>query len=527
MPVNQMSGIHLEAAAVPVRCSPSPPSRTTSDLTSRRYTSCRWCSTRPIDHMRAGDGRRPDAAQDPAREGAWRRRDGIAARRRRSPRSRSRSRSSPRRSRRRSRSACARADARAIANDRPAGVRAVRRVRRKRTTCPQGRTEPGMWSLPDGEARYAARRQAVDDDRPHARSRSTRSACDEVARIEGEMLQIAKKLGYKRPQEPERRHREEPQAARHHRASRSSTLYQKYIDQMYAKLPQLFGRLPKAKVEVDADRGVPREGGRRRAEYQQPARRTARARAACRSTPAIPTKRKTHHHGVDRLSRGRARPSHADLDRAGARRRCRRSASRAATPPTSRAGRSTPSGSARRSASTRIPTATTAACRTRCCAPSAWWSTPASTTSTGRATRWWSSSTTIRRSTRSRCRARPTATSSGRARRSAYKIGQLKILELREKAKKALGDQVRHPRVPRRGPRRRRPAAGRARSTRAPLDRADQGPTKSVSGVAFAVGTPTRGDDEPWGPSLCRRLRPQDHWGKLPAHRLHLALRGE
>ena len=107
---------------------------------------------------------------------------------------------------------------------------------------------------------------------------------------------------------------------------------------------------------------------------------------------------------------------------------CRRSASRAATRPSSRAGRSTPSGSARRSASTRIPTATTAACRTRCCAPSAWSSTPACTTSTGPASRWCSSSTTTRPSTRSTCRARPTATSSGPARRSAYKIGQLKIL---------------------------------------------------------------------------------------------------
>ena len=40
-----------------------------------------------------------------------------------------------------------------------------------------------------------------------------------------------------------------------------------------------------------------------------------------------------------------------------------------------------------------------------------------------------------------------------------YKIGQLKILELRERAQKELGDQVRHPRLPRRGPRRRRAAA--------------------------------------------------------------------
>ena len=39
------------------------------------------------------------------------------------------------------------------------------------------------------------------------------------------------------------------------------------------------------------------------------------------------------------------------------------------------------------------------------------------------------------------CRPRWTATSRGPARRSAYKIGQLKILELRDRAKKALGDK--------------------------------------------------------------------------------------
>ena len=62
-------------------------------------------------------------------------------------------------------------------------------------------------------------------------------------------------------------------------------------------------------------------------------------------------------------------------------------------------------------------------------------------TRSGRASRWCSSSTTTRRSTRWTCRPRPTATSSGPARRWRYKIGQLKILELRERAKQALGDR--------------------------------------------------------------------------------------
>ena len=48
----------------------------------------------------------------------------------------------------------------------------------------------------------------------------------------------------------------------------------------------------------------------------------------------------------------------------------------------------------------------------------------------------------------------------------AYKIGELKIKELRAKAEKELGAEVRHPRVPRRSAEGRRGAAGRAGSAR-------------------------------------------------------------
>ena len=37
----------------------------------------------------------------------------------------------------------------------------------KEEYAPKGRTEPGMWSLPDGAARYAWAGQAVHDDRSH------------------------------------------------------------------------------------------------------------------------------------------------------------------------------------------------------------------------------------------------------------------------------------------------------------------------------------------------------------------------
>jgi len=113
---------------------------------------------------------------------------------------------------------------------------------------PRGRTEIGTWSLPDGEERYAF---AV------RRSTTTNMAADEihalglreVARIESEQLVIAEKLGF-----PTVRALRDsiPKIASLHPKSREQILneYRQYIDQMWARLPTLFGRLPKAKLEV-------------------------------------------------------------------------------------------------------------------------------------------------------------------------------------------------------------------------------------------------------------------------------------
>ena len=49
---------------------------------------------------------------------------------------------------------------------------------------------------------------------------------------------------------------------------------------------------------------------------------------------------------------------------------------------------------------------------------------------------------------------------------TSYMIGQLKILELRDRARAALGDPLRHPRFPRRGARERLGAARRAGGAR-------------------------------------------------------------
>jgi uncharacterized protein (DUF885 family) len=113
---------------------------------------------------------------------------------------------------------------------------------------PKGRTEPGMWSLPDGEARYAwAVQQSTTSNLTPEEIHQI--GLREVARIEGEMLEIAKKLGYKDVQSLNAAIEADPKLKAQSR-QQILDLYTKYIDQMYTKLPELFNRLPKAKVEV-------------------------------------------------------------------------------------------------------------------------------------------------------------------------------------------------------------------------------------------------------------------------------------
>jgi len=131
---------------------------------------------------------------------------------------------------------------------------------------PKGRTEVGLWALPDGEARYAFRVKAstTTDLTPE---QIHQIGLKEVARIEGEMLVIAKRLGYSDLKSLNAALRDNPDMHGHSR-QQILDLYKQHIDEMYTKLPQLFNRLPKAKVEV-----LPTEAFREKeasgAEYNQ------------------------------------------------------------------------------------------------------------------------------------------------------------------------------------------------------------------------------------------------------------------
>jgi uncharacterized protein (DUF885 family) len=113
---------------------------------------------------------------------------------------------------------------------------------------PKGRSEPGMWSLPDGEARYAAAVKSntttnLTPEEIH------RIGLAQVSEIEVQMLGIAKKMGFSSLKAFNASLEKNPDL--HAKTGEQILdLYRHYIDQMYGKLPQLFGRLPKMKVEV-------------------------------------------------------------------------------------------------------------------------------------------------------------------------------------------------------------------------------------------------------------------------------------
>ena len=113
---------------------------------------------------------------------------------------------------------------------------------------PKGRAEPGVWALPDGAARYA---YAVEQSTTTKMTPEEihRLGLREVAKDRAAMLEIAKKFGYANLQSFDAAIAKNPEL---HPKSRQQMLdlYGKYIDRMWAKLPAYFGVLPKAKVTV-------------------------------------------------------------------------------------------------------------------------------------------------------------------------------------------------------------------------------------------------------------------------------------
>jgi uncharacterized protein (DUF885 family) len=135
-----------------------------------------------------------------------------------------------------------------------------------RDYAPHGRSQPGVWDLPNGEAiyRFDVEQMTTTDKTPaqiHALGLS------EVKRIEGEMTRIAKSQGFA-DLASFRASLKTNKAT--HATSREDILnrYRGFLAQMQPELPKLFGILPKTKVVV-----VPvekfREKSAAAAEYHQ------------------------------------------------------------------------------------------------------------------------------------------------------------------------------------------------------------------------------------------------------------------
>jgi uncharacterized protein (DUF885 family) len=113
---------------------------------------------------------------------------------------------------------------------------------------PAGRSEPGVWALSDGAKyyQYLIRRTTTTNltaDQIH------QIGLDEIKKDEAEMLAIAQKLGFKDLASFRASLKTNPKL----KATSADALlaaYKGYLDPMQAKLPSLFGRLPKAPFEV-------------------------------------------------------------------------------------------------------------------------------------------------------------------------------------------------------------------------------------------------------------------------------------
>ena len=113
---------------------------------------------------------------------------------------------------------------------------------------PAGRTDPGIWALPDGAKYYQflIRRTTTTDltaDQIH------QIGLDEVKKDEAEMRAIAQKLGFKDLASFQAGLKTNPKL-KPTSAEALLDAYRGYLTPMQARLPQLFGHLPKTPFEV-------------------------------------------------------------------------------------------------------------------------------------------------------------------------------------------------------------------------------------------------------------------------------------
>ena len=113
---------------------------------------------------------------------------------------------------------------------------------------PHGRTEPGVWALPDGAERYRfqIRRMTTTGLTPEE---IHQIGLKQLAGTEAEMLALAHKLGFN-DLASLNEHIKNDRKFYATSGQQVLDLYTRYTRQMEAQLPKLFGRLPQNKLEV-------------------------------------------------------------------------------------------------------------------------------------------------------------------------------------------------------------------------------------------------------------------------------------
>jgi uncharacterized protein (DUF885 family) len=118
----------------------------------------------------------------------------------------------------------------------------------KEEYAPHGRTEMGVWALADGGLRYrfAIKQMTTTELGPEE---IHQLGLKQVAEIYAEMQKVAEKLGFK-DVDALNAHIREDRSLYAKSGQQVLELYARYKTQMYARLPQLFGHLPKVGLDV-------------------------------------------------------------------------------------------------------------------------------------------------------------------------------------------------------------------------------------------------------------------------------------
>ena len=113
---------------------------------------------------------------------------------------------------------------------------------------PKGRTDPGVWALPDGAERYRynIHRMTTTDLSPEE---IHQIGLKQIDAIEAQMLAVAHKLGFK-DLATLNQHIKQERSFYAKSGEQVLNLYAKYAREMQGELPKLFGHLPKARLIV-------------------------------------------------------------------------------------------------------------------------------------------------------------------------------------------------------------------------------------------------------------------------------------